>query len=59
MGKIHFSWENHISEVRISQRPGVSPKNGYYKLQLHIKEVQIIYRLFLVNCYLMHGNRSR
>ena len=30
--------------------------NSVYFLEVQIKEVQIVYGLFLVNCYLLHGN---
>ena len=29
---------------------------GQKLVRVVIKEVQIVYRLFLVNCYLLHGN---
>ena len=47
-----FSKLAHTSDVSTFHLFGC----GHSKYALSFKEVQVVYRLFLVNCYLLHGN---
>ena len=54
--KLRLNFKNFIKEPSTSW---LFAKNQFYAMQdvgLHIKgkEVQIVYRLFLVNCYILH-----